>query len=130
MTSPRRSDRRTSWCPGRSAKSSGRCGRVGGIAWVVLPHLPSFRDGALAPDHRCAIAHRGISRFRVRCLASPRNDGAKLRRYACKYEKKTSEETIMAQSAKRVVLASRPVGEPKPSDFRIEDYTPPSLGDG
>src|SRR5664279_710619 len=48
---------------------------------------PSFRDGALAPDLRCAIAHRGISRFRVRrgacqraalCadpLASPRNDG-------------------------------------------------------
>src|ERR1700730_14176442 len=40
------------------------------------------------PDLRCAIAHRGISRFRVRCgachraalradpLASPRNDGA------------------------------------------------------
>src|SRR5437763_16098524 len=23
----------------------------------------SFRDGALAPDLRCAIAHRGISRF-------------------------------------------------------------------
>src|SRR5438309_2975470 len=42
----------------------------------------------------------------------------------------TMEEAIMAQSAKRVVLASRPVGEPKPSDFRIEDYTPPSLGDG
>src|SRR6201747_1319950 len=36
----------------------------------------------------------------------------------------------MAQSAKRVVLASRPVGEPKPSDFRIEDYAPPSPGDG
>src|SRR5437879_725553 len=42
----------------------------------------SFRDGALAPDHRCAIAHRGISRFSdvqshavVRCFASPRNDG-------------------------------------------------------
>src|SRR6202171_3265307 len=34
----------------------------------------SFRDGALAPDLRCAIAHRGISRFRVRCFASPRND--------------------------------------------------------
>src|SRR5207247_8860598 len=30
--------------------------------------IPSFRDGALAPDLRCAIAHRGISRFRVRCL--------------------------------------------------------------
>jgi NADPH-dependent curcumin reductase len=32
--------------------------------------------------------------------------------------------------AKRVVLASRPVGEPKPSDFRIEDYAPPTPGDG
>jgi NADPH-dependent curcumin reductase len=31
---------------------------------------------------------------------------------------------------KRVVLASRPVGEPKPSDFRIEEYTPPSPGAG
>ncbi len=28
----------------------------------------------------------------------------------------------MSQSAKRVVLVSRPVGEPKASDFRIEDY--------
>jgi hypothetical protein len=37
-------------------------------------HFQSFRDGALAPDLRCAIAHRGISRFRVRCYASPRND--------------------------------------------------------
>jgi len=27
------------------------------------------------PDLRCAIAHRRISRFRVRCCASPRNDG-------------------------------------------------------
>ena len=31
---------------------------------------------------------------------------------------------------KRVVLASRPVGEPKPSDFRIEEYTPPTPGNG
>src|SRR5438552_14997363 len=30
----------------------------------------SFRDGALAPDLRCAIAHRGISRFRVRSFHS------------------------------------------------------------
>ncbi|MBN8981712.1 MAG: NADP-dependent oxidoreductase [Rhizobiales bacterium] len=36
----------------------------------------------------------------------------------------------MAQSAKRVVLASRPVGEPKQSDFRIEDYAIPSPNDG
>src|SRR5258708_30853159 len=35
----------------------------------------------------------------------------------------------MAQT-RRVVLASRPVGEPKPSDFRIEDYTPPVPGNG
>ena len=27
----------------------------------------------------------------------------------------------MSQSAKRVVLVSRPVGEPKASDFRVED---------
>ena len=32
--------------------------------------------------------------------------------------------------AKRVVLASRPVGEPKSSDFRIEDYAVPTPGDG
>jgi NADPH-dependent curcumin reductase len=35
----------------------------------------------------------------------------------------------MAQ-AKRVVLASRPVGEPKPSDFRIEETAVPTPGDG
>jgi NADPH-dependent curcumin reductase len=32
--------------------------------------------------------------------------------------------------AKRIVLASRPVGEPKLSDFRIEDYAVPTPGDG
>ena len=32
--------------------------------------------------------------------------------------------------AKRVVLASRPVGEPKPSDFRIEEYAAPAPGEG
>src|SRR6202051_3880259 len=36
----------------------------------------------------------------------------------------------MAQSAKRVVLASRPAGEPKASDFRIEDYALPTPGGG
>ncbi|TMK03258.1 MAG: NADP-dependent oxidoreductase [Alphaproteobacteria bacterium] len=44
--------------------------------------------------------------------------------------KKQSEEITMAQSAKRVVLASRPVGEPKASDFRFEDYTLPTPGEG
>src|ERR1700690_1266879 len=36
----------------------------------------------------------------------------------------------MSQSAKRVVLVSRPVGEPKASDFRIEDYAMPTPGKG
>ena len=36
----------------------------------------------------------------------------------------------MSQSAKRVVLVSRPVGEPKVSDFRIEDYALPAPGEG
>jgi NADPH-dependent curcumin reductase len=44
--------------------------------------------------------------------------------------KQDSEETIMSQPAKRVVLVSRPVGEPKASDFRIEEYVPPSPGEG
>src|ERR1700675_3570995 len=35
---------------------------------------PSFRDGPLDADLRCAIAHRGISRFRVRAFGAPRND--------------------------------------------------------
>src|SRR4051794_26905628 len=39
--------------------------------------LASFRDDALAPDLRCAIAHRGISRFRVRIFDAPRNDGGR-----------------------------------------------------
>jgi NADPH-dependent curcumin reductase len=36
----------------------------------------------------------------------------------------------MSQATKRVVLVSRPVGEPKASDFRIEDYPLPTPGDG
>src|ERR1051325_10666890 len=31
---------------------------------------------------------------------------------------------------KRVVLASRPVGEPKPSDFRVEEHAVPAPGEG
>src|SRR5438445_5429285 len=36
----------------------------------------------------------------------------------------------MPQSAKRIVLVSRPMGEPKPSDFRIEGCTVPTPGPG
>src|ERR1700686_3784142 len=41
-----------------------------------------------------------------------------------------SEEITMSPQAKRVVLVSRPVGEPKASDFRIEDYALPTPGEG
>src|SRR3982074_2359293 len=36
----------------------------------------------------------------------------------------------MSQSAKRVVLVSRPIGEPKAADFRIEDHAIPTPGAG
>ncbi|MGB3505984.1 MAG: NADP-dependent oxidoreductase, partial [Xanthobacteraceae bacterium] len=36
----------------------------------------------------------------------------------------------MSQSAKRIVLASRPVGEPTPANFRFEDYAVPTPGEG
>src|SRR5207247_8710206 len=45
-------------------------------------------------------------------------------------DNKKSEEATMSQSAKRVVLASRPAGEPKTSDFIIEDYALPTPGEG
>ena len=43
---------------------------------------------------------------------------------------KNTEETTMSQQAKRVVLISRPVGEPKESNFRIEDCAVPTPGPG
>src|SRR5204863_4530000 len=36
----------------------------------------------------------------------------------------------MAQSAQRIVLASRPIGEPKPENFRLEDVAVPTPGPG
>src|SRR5207245_1495556 len=45
-------------------------------------------------------------------------------------EKQQSGGNTMSQSAKRVVLVSRPVGEPKASDFRIEEYAAPAPGPG
>src|SRR6202140_3331896 len=41
-----------------------------------------------------------------------------------------SEEITMSPQAKRVVLVSRPVGEPKASDFRVEEGAIPTLGEG
>src|SRR5882762_2585552 len=34
----------------------------------------------------------------------------------------------MPETARRIVLASRPVGEPKPSDFRLEEFAVPQPG--
>ena len=36
----------------------------------------------------------------------------------------------MPETARRIVLASRPVGEPKPSDFRLEEFSVPQPGPG
>ena len=36
----------------------------------------------------------------------------------------------MAEAARRIVLASRPVGEPKSGDFRLEEYPVPQPGPG
>src|SRR3954469_10600360 len=36
----------------------------------------------------------------------------------------------MPETARRIVLASRPVGEPKASDFRLEEYPVPQPGPG
>jgi hypothetical protein len=36
----------------------------------------------------------------------------------------------MTDTHRRIVLAARPEGEPKPSDFRLEEGPPPGIGDG
>jgi NADPH-dependent curcumin reductase CurA len=36
----------------------------------------------------------------------------------------------MAETARRIVLASRPIGEPKPADFRLEEFPRPQAGPG
>src|SRR3954452_1039077 len=36
----------------------------------------------------------------------------------------------MAETARRIVLAARPVGEPRASDFRLEEFSPPDPGPG
>ena len=36
----------------------------------------------------------------------------------------------MPETARRIVLASRPVGEPKASDFRLEEFPVPQPGPG
>jgi NADPH-dependent curcumin reductase CurA len=40
------------------------------------------------------------------------------------------QETAMPETARRIVLASRPVGDPKPADFRLEEFPVPQPGPG
>ena len=48
---------------------------VGQISTIARMRTNAVIPGwCVSTDLRCAIAHRGISRFRVRCFASPRND--------------------------------------------------------
>ncbi|MVT77964.1 hypothetical protein GPL20_33780 [Bradyrhizobium cajani] len=41
---------------------------------MICTVIPGWSEG---PGLRCAIAHRGISRFRVRLCEPPRNDRCK-----------------------------------------------------
>src|SRR5260370_29855696 len=95
------------------------------------------RRGIFAPSRICRARRRPSTRrwrkSRLNRRCEERSDEAihfccnnGLLRYA-RNDEKQSEEIIMSQ-AKRVVLASLPVGEPKPSDFRIEDYALPTPG--
>src|SRR5258705_11551609 len=59
----------TYWIVRSSRTMTARCGVKRSNPPFVIP---GWYEG---PDLRCAIAHRGISRFRARCFASPRNDG-------------------------------------------------------
>jgi NADPH-dependent curcumin reductase CurA len=43
---------------------------------------------------------------------------------------RTTNGEVLMSAAKRVVLASRPHGEPGPSNFRVEDYAVPTPGEG
>src|SRR6478752_3342271 len=93
----------------------------------------------------------GISRFRVRF--APRNDGVWWRRHSlpslraqrsnpfhrlrscgllryARHDEPTRTGGKTMSQGKRIVLASRPVGEPKPSDFRLEECPVPTPGAG
>src|SRR5512140_796556 len=61
--------------------------------------------------------------------APSRNDGVSVAALLAMTKSTKPEETTMSQ-AKRVILVSRPVGEPKASDFRIEEYALPAPGEG
>ena len=101
------------------------------------------RARVLLDLERCRSCGRRISRHRRCCLAR-RNahilaDGgrasARDRLAVLRFQKRCAEsqsskgETPMA-TAQRIVLASRPVGEPKPENFRLEEVPVPTRGPG
>src|SRR5438132_3518048 len=89
-------------------------------------------DGYAIPNRHCERSEAIHSaRLRRRGLLPPSLvELRRTSRYARNDEKTIIfGGTIMSQG-KRIVLASRPVGEPKPSDFRIEEYAVPSPGAG
>src|SRR6266851_398029 len=61
---------------GARAKRTTRAHRAARAeSYVERSEATRLRHSGMVRRTRCAIAHRGISRFRVRCFASPRNDG-------------------------------------------------------
>src|SRR5919198_2331333 len=109
------------------------------IPRCAIAHLrsgPSDHPGMTAGDVSTVIARRasdeaircsacgGVDCFRLRSLSY----GGQVATLAIR-RTITSGGTIMSQG-KRIVLASRPVGEPKPTDFRLEDCAIPTPGAG
>src|SRR5712671_4479985 len=63
---------------GEAPPNGSRRGNSAGYAgFICLARMPFGvrHSGMVREDLRCAIAHRGILGFRVRCFAAPRNDG-------------------------------------------------------
>jgi hypothetical protein len=59
-------------------------------------------------------------------LRFARNDGS----IGFGTDRHTNKRGNTMSQAKRIVLAARPVGEPKPSDFRLEEHAIPTPGAG
>src|SRR5437588_2112591 len=114
-------------------------------ARATLQNSTTRRSSCASPARACAKATSRTSRSRAKARTiragcnsviarSPCDEAIQgprtglLRRCAPRNDEK--RRIIMPQSAKRVVLASRPVGEPKPSDFRVEDYAVPAPAAG
>src|SRR6476620_7508916 len=63
-------------------------------------------------------------------MRSPPFDSARWRWQAGTARPRHLRSPDMPETGRRIVLASRPVGEPKPSDFRLEEFPVPQPGPG